>query len=98
MGFFNAWVGKMKERHVFNLGVCPFCGSGKIKVTTVTKPRRRYKCHICSKNWGCLEIVEMDGWLAGVLDLLLSQGRLSEYDFKTRRHIMSICKLLNTHM
>lgn len=88
----------MKEHHYFNLGLCPSCGSGRIRVTTTQKPRRRYKCLVCENTWGCLEVVETKGWLSGVLEILLSQGRFSEYDFKTRQHIRAICDRIGTYL
>ena len=81
------------KRQCLNIGVCPHCGSGRIRVTNTTKPRRRFQCKVCLKNWKCLEIIERDFWLSDVLTELLSEGRLSEYDFKTRKAITAICSV-----
>jgi transcriptional regulator NrdR family protein len=79
------------KRQCLNTGSCPFCGSGRIKVTNTIKPRRRFQCKVCQKRWKCLEIIERDFWLSDVLTELLSEGRLAEYDFKTRKAITAIC-------
>jgi transcriptional regulator NrdR family protein len=79
------------KRQCLNTGSCPFCGSGRIKVTNTIKPRRRFQCKVCQKNWKCLEIIYRKFWLSDVLTELLSEGRLSEYDFKTRKAITAIC-------
>jgi hypothetical protein len=79
------------KRQCLNTGSCPFCGAGRIKVKSSRKPYRFYKCKVCQKNWKCLEIIYRKFWLSDVLTELLSEGRLSEYDFKTRKAITAIC-------
>lgn len=78
------------ERKYFNMGICPACRSGRIKVTSTTKPRRRLKCMVCGQRWQTLEIVEGPDWVKGVFEILLIQGRLTHLSIEDRRKILSI--------
>ncbi len=87
------------RRQAFNVGSCPFCGSGRIKVTSTTRPFRFFSCKVCERSWKCLEvIIGRDFWLSDVLLELLSQGRLSEYDFESKRAIAVICNAEKTNL
>jgi uncharacterized protein (DUF983 family) len=80
------------ERQLFNLGCCPTCGSGRIRITHVEKPRRRVRCKVCGRRWVCLEIIEApDGkWVIPVLVELLTQGRLAALPSSVRSKLLSI--------
>jgi len=86
----------MSRRQTLNVGVCPFCASGRIYVTSTCKPRRFFKCKVCKKSWKCLEIIERPFWLSDVLVELLAEGRLNEYDFGAKKLITAICNKNHT--
>ena len=80
---------------VFNIKICPFCGSSRVKVTSTVRPRRRLKCAICLRTWKTIEVVEIDGWLPRVLKILIREGRLDEFDYTTREAIIDISRKSN---
>ena len=79
------------DRHFFQIGVCPSCGSGLVKVTSTTRPYRHHACSVCQYRWKTLEIVVSDkNWLPGVLIELLQRGELTGYN-GVLPEIIAIC-------
>ena len=79
------------KRKLFQVGNCPACGSGRLKVISVTRPRRYIKCLVCDCHFKTLEIIEKPYWPSEVLAELLGLGYLSEYPFRIRQSIINIC-------
>lgn len=82
----------LPERKVFNIGSCPFCGSGKIRVSHTMRPNRRLRCLVCGRHWKTVEFIESETWLPALLESYLSQGRFAHLDPGLREKILSIIR------
>ncbi len=79
------------DRHHFQLGLCPACASGRVKVTSTSRPYRHLRCLVCDYRWKTLEVIISDPhWLPGVLVGLLQRGELAGFS-RVLPEIIAIC-------